>query len=69
MPDSTKTLLQASHDYLQDLNERWAVRRREYMKATEETLEHSRDAMNELRDELKMALAHLKFVKTIESAL
>ncbi len=69
LPDSTKTLLQASHDYIQDLNERWAVRRREYAKATQETLEHSREAMNELRDELKMALAHLKFVKTIEAAL
>ena len=69
LPDSTRTLLQASHDYLTELNNRWAAKRREYVKSTEEALENSREAMTELREELKMALAHLKFVKTIESAL
>ena len=69
LPDSTRTLLQASHDYLTELNNRWAVQRREYMKATEQTLESSREKMGELREEMKMALAHLKFVRTIEAAL
>ncbi len=69
LPESTRTLLQASQDYLTELNNRWAVQRREYLKATEQTLETSREKMNELREELKMALAHLKFVKTIEAAL
>ena len=69
LPDSTRTLLQASHDYLTELNNRWAVQRREYMKATEQTLETSREKMAELREEMKMALAHLKFVRTIEAAL
>ena len=69
LPEATRTLLQASHDYLTELNARWAVQRREYLKRTEETLETSREAMNELREELKMALAHLRFVKTIEAAL
>ena len=69
LPESTRTLLQASHDYLTELNNRWAVQRREYLKATEQTLEHSREKMAELSEELKMALAHLKFVRTIEAAL
>ena len=69
LPESTRTLLQASHDYLTELNNRWAVQRREYLKATEQTLEHSREKMAELREEMKMALAHLKFVRTIEAAL
>ena len=69
LPDSTRTLLQASHDYLTELNNRWAAQRREYLKGTEQTLETSREKMAELREELKMALAHLKFVKTIEAAL
>ena len=69
LPESTRTLLQASHDYLTELNNRWAAQRREYMKATEQTLESSREKMAELREELKMALAHLKFVRTIEAAL
>jgi stearoyl-CoA desaturase (delta-9 desaturase) len=67
LPEAARALLQASQDYLQDLNERWAVRRREYVKATEQTLENSRDAMNELHQELKTALTHLKIVKSIES--
>ena len=69
LPESTRTLLQASHDYLTELNNRWTAQRREYMKATEQTLETSREKMAELREELKMALAHLKFVRTIEAAL
>ncbi len=69
LPDSTRTLLQASHDYLTELNNRWAAQRREYVKATEQTLETSREKMAELREEMKMALAHLKFVRTIEAAL
>ena len=69
LPESTHTLLQASYDYIQELNKRWSEQRKEYMKRSEETLESSREAMNELREELKMALAHLKFVKTIEAAL
>ena len=62
-------MLQASHDYLTELNNRWTAQRREYLKATEQTLEHSREKMAELREEMKMALAHLKFVRTIEAAL
>ncbi len=69
LPESTRALLQASHDYLTELNNRWAAQRREYVKVTEQTLETSREKMNELREEMKMALAHLKFVKTIEAAL
>jgi stearoyl-CoA desaturase (delta-9 desaturase) len=69
LPQSTRTLLQASLDYLQELNTRWAAQRREYAKLTEQTLESSREKMNELREDLKMALAHLKFVRTIEAAL
>ena len=69
LPETTHTLLQASYDYIQELNKRWSEQRKEYMKRSEETLESSREAMNELREELKMALAHLKFVKTIEAAL
>ncbi len=69
LPESTRTLLQASHDYLTELNNRWAAQRREYVKATEQTLETSREKMAELREEMKMALAHLKFVRTIEAAL
>ena len=61
LPESTRTLLQASQDYLTELNNRWAVQRREYTKLTEQTLESSREKMNELSEELKMALAHLKF--------
>ena len=69
LPETTLGLLQASQAYLQDLNTRWAARRREYAKATEQTLENSREAMQEMREEFKMALAHLKFVKTIEAGL
>ena len=69
LPDSTRTLLQASQDYLTELNNRWTAQRREYVKTTEQALETSREAMTELREELKMALAHLKFVKTIEATL
>ena len=69
LPQSTQTLLQASLDYLQELNTRWAAQRREYAKLTEQTLESSREKMHELREDLKMALAHLKFVRTIEAAL
>jgi stearoyl-CoA desaturase (delta-9 desaturase) len=66
LPETTRTLLQASQDYLHELNERLAARRRDYVKATEQTLESSRDALNELHEELKMALAHLKLVNTLE---
>lgn len=69
LPESTRTLLQASHDYLVDLNNRWSLKRREYLKRTEQTIETSREMMMELQEELKMALAHLEFVKTIEAAL
>ena len=69
LPDSTRTLLQASQDYLTELNHRWTAKRREYVKTTEQALENSREAMAELQEELKMALAHLKFVKTIEATL
>ena len=69
LPAATVSLLEASQAYLQELSARWAARRREYAKATEQTLENSREAMQELREELKMALAHLKFVKTIEAGL
>lgn len=69
LPQSTRTLLQASLDYLQELNTRWAAQRREYAKLTEQTLESSREKMKELHEDLKMALAHLKFVQTIEAAL
>ena len=69
LSDSTRALLQASSDYLTDLSNRWAVQRKEYMKRTEETMENSRDAMKEMREEFKMAIAHLRFVKTIESTL
>ncbi len=69
LPESTLTLLQASQNYLTELNTRWAARRREYAKATEQTLENSREAMQEMREEIKMAIAHLKFVRTIEAGL
>ncbi len=69
LPESTHTLLQASYDYIQELNKRWAEQRREYVKRDGANARNSREAMNELREELKMALAHLKFVKTIEAAL
>ena len=69
LSESTRALLQASSDYLNDLSERWAVQRREYVKRTEETFESSREAMKEMREEFKMALAHLRFVKTLEAAL
>ena len=69
LPQSTRTLLEASHDYLIELNNRWAAQRREYVKLTEQTIETSREKMHELREDLKMALAHLKFVRTIEAAL
>ena len=69
LSESTRALLQASSDYLNDLSERWAAQRKEYVKRTEETFENSREAMKEMREEFKMALAHLRFVKTIEATL
>ncbi len=69
LSESTRALLQASSDYLNDLSERWAVQRREYVKRTEETFESSREAMKEMREEFKMAIAHLRFVKTLEATL
>ena len=69
LSDSTRALLQASSDYLTEMTSRWEVKRREYVKRTEEKFENSREAMKEMREEFKMALAHLRFVKTIESTL
>ncbi|MBE7158669.1 MAG: fatty acid desaturase, partial [Rhodospirillales bacterium] len=69
LSESTRALLQASSDYLTELSTRWEAKRREYVKRTEETFENSREAMKEMREEFKMALAHLRFVKTIEATL
>ena len=69
MSESTRALLQASSDYLNDLTVRWEAKRREYVKRTEEKFENSREAMKEMREEFKMAIAHLRFVKTIEATL
>ena len=64
---AAQALVQTAGEYLTDLNARWATLRRDYAKRTGQTLESSREALEELRAELKVALEHLRLVKVAEA--
>ena len=60
---SAQAMVQSAREYLADLNARWDNLRKDYAKRTGQTLESSREALEELRAELKTALEHLRLVK------
>ena len=64
---SAQALVQSAREYLADLNLRWETLRRDYAKRTGQTLESSREALEELRAELRTAVEHLRLVKSAEA--
>jgi len=58
----TRELLQSSHDALSQLSQVISERRQEYIRATEKHLEHSKEILEEMRRELRLAIERLDLV-------
>lgn len=60
LPERTRKLLESSYNSLQEILHEWNERRTQYVKATEQRLENSRDAIMEMQRELQLAWQRLE---------